>query len=121
MNRYLTYLLPLLLLSFCVPAVGQRMKPETLETRVEKAERVFVGTLQDIKDQGDDWTFATLKVDKAIKGVRPGALVKVVWRPKLSRYTAQGKQKGFAVLQHKYKDRYWLRSCLLYTSPSPRD
>ena len=110
MNRYLTYLLPLLLLSFCVPAVGQRMKPETLETRVEKAERVFVGTLQDIKDQGDDWTFATLKVDKAIKGVRPGALVKVVWRPKLSRYTAQGKQKGFAVLQHKYKDRYWLRS-----------
>ena len=110
MNRYLTYLLPLLLLSFCVPAVGQRMKPETLETRVEKAERVFVGTLQDIKDQGDDWTFATLKVDKAIKGVRPGALVKVVWRPKLSRYTAQDKQKGFAVLQRKYKDRYWLRS-----------
>ena len=110
MNRYLTYLLPLLLLSFCVPAVGQRTKPETLETRVEKAERVFVGTLQDIKDQGDDWTFATLKVDKAIKGVRPGALVKVVWRPKLSRYTAQDKQKGFAVLQRKYKDRYWLRS-----------
>ena len=110
MNRYLTYLLPLLLLSFCVPAVGQRMKPETLETRVEKAERVFVGTLQDIKDQGDDWTFATLKVDKAIKGVRPGALVKVIWRPKLSRYTAQDKQKGFAVLQRKYKDRYWLRN-----------
>ena len=110
MNRYLTYLLPLLLLSFCVPAVGQRLKPETLETRVEKAEVVFVGTLQDIVDQGDDWTFANLKVDKAIKGVRPGALVKVIWRPKLSRYTAQDKQKGFAVLQRKYKDRYWLRS-----------
>ena len=110
MNRYLTYLLPLLLLSFCVPAVGQRLKPETLETRVEKAEVVFVGTLQDVVDQGDDWTFANLKVDKAIKGVRPGALVKVIWRPKLSRYTAQDKQKGFAVLQRKYKDRYWLRS-----------
>ena len=110
MNRYLTYLLPLLLLSFCVPAVGQRLKPETLETRVEKAEVVFVGTLQDIVDQGDDWTFANLKVDKAIKGVRPGALVKVIWRPKLSRYTAQDKQKGFAVLQRKYKDRYWLRN-----------
>ena len=110
MNRYLTYLLPLLLLSFCVPAVGQRLKPETLETRVEKAEVVFVGTLQDVVDQGDDWTFANLKVDKAIKGVRPGALVKVIWRPKLSRYTAQDKQKGFAVLQRKYKDRYWLRN-----------
>ena len=110
MNRYLTYLLPLLLLSFCVPAVGQRMKPESLETRVKNAEKVFVGTLRDIDDQGDDWTFANLKVDKAIKGVKPGSLVRVVWRPKLTHYNPQDKQEGFAVLQRKFKDRYWLRS-----------
>ena len=121
MNRYLTYLLPLLLLSFCVPAVGQRFEPESLETRVEKAEVAFVGTLQDIVDQGDDWTFATLKVDKAVKGVRSRALVKVVWRPKLSRYKPQDKQEGFAVLQRKYKDRYWLRSDTFESSELAED
>ena len=110
MNRYLTYLLPLLLLSFCVPAVGQRLKPESLETRVKKAEKAFVGTLQNINDQGDDWTFARLKVDKAIKGVKPGSRIPVVWRPKLSNYNPTDKQEGFAVLKHKFKDRYWLRS-----------
>lgn len=111
MNRYLSLsvLLPLLLLPLCVPAVAQRAKPEAIQVRVRKAEKVFVGTLQKITDQGNDWMHASLKVDQSIKGAKPGSTVPVIWRPKLSGYTPQAQQEGFAVLQHKFQGRYWLR------------
>ena len=110
MNRSVTFLIPLLLLTFCAPSVAQRLRPDSLKVRVKKADKVFVGKLQDIVDAGGDWAHGNLKVDQAIKGSKPGELVPVVWRPKLGRYNPQDKQEGLAILKGKHKDRFWLRS-----------
>ena len=110
LNRNLTCLMLLLVSTFCTTAIGQRMQSEPLKVRVKKADKVFVGTLQDIVDAGDDWAHANLKVDQAIKASKPGELVPVVWRPKLGNYDPRDKQQGFAILKGKFKDRFWLRS-----------
>ena len=110
LNRNLTFLMLLSVLTFCTTAIAQRIQPEPLKVRVKKADKVFVGTLQDIVDTGDDWAHANLKVGQAIKGSKPGELVPVVWRPKLGRYNPQDKQEGLAILKDKFKDRFWLRS-----------
>ena len=81
-----------------------------LPTRVQEAEKVFVGVLMNRKLLEGDWCHADLKVTQAIKGVKVGELVPVLWRPKIARYDARENQKGLAVLKYSHKNRYWLRS-----------
>jgi len=49
-------------------------------------------------------------VTKAIKGVKMGELVPVIWRPEIAGYDAKENQLGLAVLKPAHEKRYWLRS-----------
>lgn len=101
-------LLPIL---SAVTAQAEVRAPEKpLETRVQEADKVFVGVLINRKELAGDWCHADLKVTQAIKGVKVGELIPVLWRPMIARYDAQEKQEGLAVLKPAHEKRYWLRS-----------
>ena len=87
-----------------------RAQEKPLITRVHNADKVFVAELVNRKLLKDDWCHADLKVIKAIKGVKLGELIPVVWRPKIASYDAKENQLGLAVLKPLHEKRYWLRS-----------
>jgi hypothetical protein len=98
-------------------AAGAKLAPtairaaeKPLTTRLHEAEKVFVCVVVNRKLLKDDWCHADLKVTQAIKGVKLGELVPVVWRPKVTRYNAEENQLGLAVLKPAHQKRYWLRS-----------
>ena len=80
-----------------------------LTTRLHEADKVFVAELVNKKMLANDWCHADLKVTRAIKGVKQGELIPVVWRPKVAKYDAEDKQIGLAVLNPAHEKRYWLR------------
>ena len=90
--------------------VGCRAPTKPLAERVQEADKVFVGVLINRKLLKGDWCHADLKVTRAIKGVRAGEPVPVLWRPGIAHYDAREGQKGLAVLKPAHGDRYWLRS-----------
>ncbi len=61
-----------------------RAQEKPLTTRVHEADKVFVAELVNRKLLKGDWCHADLKVTKAIKGVKLGELIPVVWRPKIA-------------------------------------
>lgn len=93
-----------------IPVLSSVRAPEKpLTTRLHEADKVFVGELVNRKPLKDDWCHADLKVTRALKGVKLGELVPVVWRPKVARYNAEENQLGLAVLKHAHEKRYRLR------------
>ena len=99
----------MLLPGFTAHARSIQAPVKPLTTRVHEADKVFVAELVNRKLLKDDWCHADLKVTNAIKGVKLGELVPVVWRPKVARYDAEENQMGLAVLKHAHEKRYWLR------------
>ena len=99
----------MLLPGFTAHARSIQAPVKPLTTRVYEADKVFVAELVNRKLLKDDWCHADLKVTQAIKGVKLGELVPVVWRPKVARYDAEENQMGLAVLKHAHEKRYWLR------------
>jgi hypothetical protein len=98
-------------------AAGAKLAPiaiqaaeKPLTTRLHEADKVFVAEVVNRKLLKDDWCHADLKVTQAIKGVKVGELVPVVWRPKVARYNAEENQLGLAVLKPAHQKRYWLRA-----------
>ena len=87
-----------------------RVQDKPLATRVHEADKVFVAKLVNRKALKGDWCHGDLKVTKAIKGVKLGDLVPVIWRPKTAGYDAKENQLGLAVLKPAHEKRYWLRS-----------
>jgi hypothetical protein len=86
--------------------------PKPLPERIKKAEKIFVGTLVNRVDQGDNWVHAELRVDEALRGANDKETVKVIWRPKAGQWTifdAKEGARGIALLGDKHNDRYWLR------------
>jgi hypothetical protein len=82
---------------------------ESLEKRVQSAEKIFVGTLINRKVLEDDWCHADLKVTRVIAGVTVDELIPVQWRPEAATYNAKENQVGLAILRYKDGKRYWLR------------
>ena len=103
----------MLLPSFAADAIpvpsSVRAPEKPLTTRLHEADKVFVGELVNRSPLKDDWCHADLKVTRALKGVKLGELVPVVWRPKVGRYNAEENQLGLAVLKPAHEKRYWLR------------
>lgn len=93
-----------------VATADSRTRKKPLATRVEAAEKVFVGSVVNLKLLAGDWCHADLKVDQAIKGCKVGEIIPVVWRPVIAKYDAAPNQAGLAVLKGAFKERYWLRS-----------
>lgn len=86
-----------------------RAPSKPMTTRVHEADKVFVAEVVNRKLLKDDWCHADLKVIKAIKGVKLGELVPVVWRPKVGHFNTQEDQLGLAILKPAHEKRYWLR------------
>lgn len=99
-----------MLLSTFAAKADIRAPTKPLATRVQEADKVFVGVLINRKLLEGDWCHADLKVTQAIKGCEIGELVPVLWRPMIARYDAKENQKGLALLKPTYEKRYWLRS-----------
>jgi hypothetical protein len=103
-------LLPGLAAGAKLAPIAIRAAEKPLTTRVHEADKVFVAEVVNRKLLKDDWCHADLKVTQAIKGVKVGDLVPVVWRPKVARYSAEENQLGLAVLKPAHQKRYWLRA-----------
>ncbi len=110
-KTFLKTLAVMLSASWAAPAPANSRLPDApSEQRVQSAEKVFVGSLTNLKILKDDWCHADLKVTRAITGVAEGEMVPVQWRPKAAAYNAVENQEGLAVLRYKDGHRYWLRS-----------
>ena len=70
-----------MLLSAFAARADIRAPTKPLATRVQEADKVFVGVLINRKLLEGDWCHADLKVTQAIKGVKAGELISVLWRP----------------------------------------
>jgi hypothetical protein len=103
-------LLPGLAAGAKLAPIAVRAAEKPLTTRLHEADKVFVAEVVNRKLIKDDWCHADLKVTQAIKGVKLGELVPVVWRPKVARYNAEENQLGLAVLKPAHQKRYWLRA-----------
>ena len=76
------------LLSAALPVdvwAEDREPVEPLAQRVQEAEKAFVGVLINRTELEGDWCHADLRVTQAIKGVKEGELIPVLWRPRIAR------------------------------------
>lgn len=104
-------LMGLLLSSVSVSAM-LKAQPKTLKERLEEADKVFLGKLTKRVVKGQ-WVMAELVVEKALKNVKKGDKVKVIWREKIGGkilFNAVDGAEGVAILSDKHEGRYWLRS-----------
>ena len=92
--------------------MNSKAQPVSIERRVAEAKLVFTGKLINKKIKGE-WVEAEIHVEQAIRGVKKGQKIPVIWRASINGrpiYNAAEDTRGIAILKDKNKDRYWLRA-----------
>ncbi len=105
-----TLILSTLILGLSLQLFALMAPPQSLETRVDAAQKIFVYQLESVGAENGFKT-AILVATESMKGCEKGDKVKVCWTGFIENqgFIPKVGDTGIAILIDKHKDAYWFR------------